>query len=123
MDPRFSLLFGAPKGHEVYFWLSLIGRHWRRMKGKSIYVALVISILLHFWGAILLATIIDLKEKPVEENHTPKYIQVAFLPSLNTEREEELQPKNFSSPPRETENIRSGSRYCKRGANFPHNQQ
>ncbi len=105
MDPMFSFPFGAPKGHEVYFWLSLIGRHWRRMKGKSIYVALVISILLHFWGAILLATIIDLKEKPVEENHTPKYIQVAFLPSLNTEREEELQPKTFSSPPRETETL------------------
>ena len=56
---------------------------------------------------MLLATIIDLKEKPVEENHTPKYIQVAFLPSLNTEREEELQPKTFSSPPRETETLDS----------------
>lgn len=76
------------------------------MKGKSIYVALVISILLHFWGAMLLSTIIDLREKPVEEDHTPKYIQVAFLPSLNTERvEEEVQPKTFSSPPRETETL------------------
>ncbi|MFY9303681.1 MAG: TonB family protein, partial [Atribacterales bacterium] len=76
------------------------------MKGKSIYVALVISILLHFWGAMLLSTIIDLREKLVEEDHTPKYIQVAFLPSLNTERaEEELQPKTFSPPPRETETL------------------
>lgn len=78
------------------------------MKGKSIYVALVISILLHFWGAMLLSTIIDLREKLVEEDHTPKYIQVAFLPSLNTERaEEELQPKTFSPPPRETETLDS----------------
>ncbi len=66
MDPRFSLLFGAPKGHKVYFWLSLADREIleKNERHPFMFMTLVISILFTLLGrAILLATIIDLKEK------------------------------------------------------------